>query len=205
MSDKEKKIVDSENIILEEYLKSGIFNSKFWLSFIFIFISIIIFVIFKFCVFNKPITSEVLKSSIQISGISSEWIMKKKVNKDDFKGIILVPYISFHVKNIGEKDLEHVFFLGVFRFVNSRRFIGDNFKMALEQPLKPGQLSNKIELSAGLGYSASSKEAFEQDRRGWETSLVELYIKSKNSKLIFLKSLYISKKIKGMNINVRIQ
>jgi len=36
MSDKEKKIVDSENIILEEYIKSGIFNSKFWLYFIFI-------------------------------------------------------------------------------------------------------------------------------------------------------------------------
>lgn len=205
MSDKEKKIIDSENIILEEYIKPGIFNSKFWLSFSFIFISIIIFIIFKFCVFNKPITVEELKSSIQISGISSQWIIKKKVNKDDFKGIILVPYISFHVKNIGEKDFEHVFFLGVFRFVNSGRFIGDNFKMALKQPLKPGQLSKKIELNSGLGYRASSKEAFEQNRRSWETSLVELYIKAKNSKLIFLKSFYISKKIKGMNIDVRIQ
>lgn len=205
MSDKEKKIVDSENIILEDYLKPGIFNSKFWLSFIFIFISIIIFIIFKFHVFNKPITAEELKSSIQISGISSQWIIKRRVNKDDFKGIILVPYISFCVKNIGKKDLGRVFFLGVFRFVNSGRFIGDNFKMALEQPLRPGQLSKKIELRAGSGYRASSKEAFEQNRKNWEISLVELYIKSKNSKLIFLKSFYISKKIKGMNIDVKIQ
>jgi len=205
MPDKEKKIVDSENIILEEYVKPGIFNSKFWLSFSFICISIIIFIIFKFHVFNKPITAEELKSSIQISGISSQWIIKRRVNKNDFKGIILVPYISFHVKNIGEKDLEHVFFLGVFKFVNTGKLIGDNFKMALEQPLKPGLLSKKIELNAVSGYKASSKEAFEQNRKSWEISLVELYVKSKNSKLIFFKSFYISKKIKGMNIDVKIQ
>jgi len=204
MSDKEKKIVDSENIILEEYMKPGILSSKFWLSFSFISISIIIFLIFKFHIFNKPITVEELKSSIQISGISSQWIANKKVNEDDFKGIILVPYISFYVKNIGERDLKHIFFLGVFKFVNTGKFIGDNLKMVLKQPLKPGQKSKKIELVAGFGYRASSKEAFEQNKRNWETSLVELYIKSKNSKLIFLKSFYISKKIRGMNIDIKI-
>ncbi|MCK4836787.1 MAG: hypothetical protein KAT17_09115 [Candidatus Aminicenantes bacterium] len=194
---------ESSNI-LNEYTKPGTFQNNSWIFFSLIILFIILFFLFKNEIIEKPLSSEELKSSLEIFNISSHWVVKKEIKDDDFEGIILVPEIHFQVRNVGNSDLKYVFFLGVFRFLDSGKTIGEGFKMGLKKALPPGQISHKIKLTSGLGYRASSKDAFEKHQKDWQSSFVEVFIKRRSSQLTFFKSYYISRKIEGMNIKVRI-
>jgi hypothetical protein len=196
MSDKKNQV------ILDDYIKPRSFRSNSWLLAVVVVCFILLFVFFKGDILEKSISLEALKSSIEVFNISSQWVVKKKIDDDDFKGVILVPEISFQVRNIGESDLKYVFFLGVFRFLDTGKNIGEGFKMAFTDGLKPGHESPSIKLTSQLGYRASSTDAFEKNRRDWRSSFVEVFIKSKNSQLTFFKSYYISRKIEGMNLDV---
>lgn len=165
---------------------------------------VVLFLLFKSDIIEPPLSSEELKSSLEIFNISSQWVVKKEIKEDDFQGIILVPEIGFQVRNVGDSDLKYVFFLGVFRFLDSGKIIGEGFKMDLTDVLHPGEVSHRITLTSALGYRASSKEAFRQNPKDWQSSFVEVFIKRRNSQLTFYKSYYISRKIEGMDINVRI-
>jgi len=198
MSDEKKEV------ILESFIKSKRFGSKFWMYLIVLSLFVLIILLFKIKVVDKSMTADELKSSVEIFNISSQWIVKEEINDDDFKGIILVPEITFRVRNIGKVDLRYVFFLGVFRFLDTGKNMGEGYKMGIKKSIKPGEESKPIKLAAGFGYRASSKEAFEQNQKNWGNAFVEIFIKSRNSKLAFFKSYYISRKIEGMNIDVRI-
>jgi hypothetical protein len=156
-------------------------------------------------IFDKPLAPEKIKSSIEVFNISSHWVVKKKIEEDDFKGIVLVPEISFRVRNVGDSELSYVFLLGVFRFLDNGKTIGEGFKTVFKEPLKPGKESDKLKLTSELGYRASSAEAFEKNQRDWQSAYVEIFVKFRSSKLVFLKSYYISRKIQGRkNIDVKI-
>lgn len=188
--------------ILDDYIKPRSFRSNSWLLAVVGICFILLFVFFKGDILETGVSMEAVKSSIEVFNISSHWVVKKEIDDEDFKGVILVPEISFKVRNIGESDLKYVFFLGVFRFLDTGKNIGEGFKMAFTDGLKPGQESHLIKLTSQLGYRASSTEAFEKNRRDWRSSFVEVFIKSKNSQLTFFKSYYISRKIEGMDLNV---
>lgn len=195
----------SNQNVLDDYIKPGSFRSNSWLFFGVAVFFVLIFLLFKNDILEKNVSMEAVKSSIEVFNISSQWVVKKEIDDDDFKGIILVPEINFQVRNIGESDLKHVFFLGVFRFLDTGKIIGEGFKMSFSDSLKPGSESTLIKLTSQLGYRASSAKAFEKNQRDWHSSFVEVFIKSKNSQLTFFKSYYISRKIKGMNLNVVIE
>lgn len=195
---------EKNDVILEDFIKPGRFGSKFWMYLIVFVMFILIIWLFKSNVIDTSITADELKSSVEIFNISSQWIVKEKINDDDFKGIILVPEITFQVRNIGKIDMRAVYFLGVFRFLDSGKTMGEGYKMGIKKAIQPGQESESIQLAAGFGYRASSKEAFEKNQKNWGNAFVEIFIKSRNSKLVFFKSYYISRKIEGMNINVQI-
>ena len=189
---------------LNEYDRKRLFRDNSWIFFSLITLFAILFLLFKNEIIEAPLSPEELKSSLEIINISSQWVVKKEVKDNDFEGIILVPEINFQVRNVGEKDLKYVFFLGVFRFLDSGKTIGEGFKMDLKEGLPPGGVSREITLTSGLGYRASSKEAFEKNPKDWQSAFVEIFIKRRNSKLTFFKSFYISRRIEGMNINVMI-
>jgi hypothetical protein len=193
---------ENNHVILDDYIKPRSFRSNTWLLAVVGVCFIILFVFFKDDILEKKVSLEALKSSIEVFNISSQWVVKKEIDDEDFKGVILVPEIRFQVRNIGEVDLKHVFFLGVFRFLDTGKIIGEGFKMAFTDGLETGNGSQPIILTSQLGYRASSTDAFEKNRRDWRSSFVEIFIKSKNSQLTFFKSYYISRKIEGMNLNV---
>ena len=98
----------------------------------------------------------------------------------------------------------NIFFLGVFRFVNSPKLLGEGSSMALKKPLVPGKESKEIVISSQYGYSASSEIAFSENQMAWKRAYVEIYTRSSGSELVFLKSFYISRKIEGVDIDVKI-
>jgi hypothetical protein len=132
-------------------------------------------------------------------------VVNEQVNDEDFKGVILVPEVSFRIRNIGKKELSYVFLLGVFRFMDNGKFIGEGYQMAFRRPLPAGEESAKIILKAGFGYRASSAEAFEKNTENWRNSLCELFVKSHNSGLTTVKTFYISRKISGQGIEIKIK
>ncbi len=113
--------------------------------------------------------------------ISSQWKVNEQVNDEDFQGIILVPEVSFRVRNVSQRDLSYVFLLGVFRFMDTGKMIGEGYRMALRQPLPPGGSSERITLNAGFGYRATSATAFEKYQQNWRNSFCEIFAKSHNS------------------------
>lgn len=195
---------EKEQFILEDYIKPRRFRTKFWLNLSIVFFLIFFVLLFKFGIINKTVTIDELKSSLEFFNISSQWVVKKRINSDKYKGVILVPQISLQIRNSGNRELKYVLILGIFRFVNTGKVIGEGSKMTFKKPLVPGKESQKIVLTSRYGYRASSEEAFEKNPGKWESSIVEIYVKSTGSRLFFFKSFHISKKIEGMNLNIKI-
>jgi hypothetical protein len=190
--------------ILEEYYRSFWRNSKFWLGVVLVFIFLVFAFVFKKTVMDTSIKPQQLKSALEFFDISSQWVVNEKVSAEDFNGIILVPELSFRIRNVGQKDMSYVFLLGVFRFMDNGKFIGEGYQMTLRKALSPGGESERITLKSGFGYRASSAEAFERYKKNWRNSSCELFVKSHNSGLVSVKTFYISRKIAGQGIEVKI-
>jgi len=191
--------------ILQDYYKSFWRNSKFWLGVVLFFFLLFFAFMYKKTVLDTSINPRQLKASLEFFDISSQWVVNEQVNYDDFRGIILVPEVSFRIRNIGKRDLSYVFLLGVFRFMDNGKFIGEGYQMTLRRPLPPAGESQKITLKAGFGYRATSTAAFEKYKQNWRNSLCDLFAKSHNSGLTGVKTFYISRKIAGQDIEIKIR
>jgi len=191
--------------ILWEYYQSYWHNSKFWLGVVLFIIFLIFAFIYKKTVLDTTMNPRQLKAALEFFDISSQWVVSEQINEDDFRGIILVPEVSFRIRNVGEKDLSYVFLLGVFRFMDNGKFIGEGYQMVLRRSLPPAGESARITLKAGFGYRASSAAAFEKYKKEWRNSLCDLFAKSHNSGLTPVKTFYISRKIAGQDVEIEIK
>jgi len=197
-------VVTEGEEILQEFQKKFWQNSKFWLAVASLLILVVFALLYKTTVVNTAMSSAELKSALELFDISSQWVVNEKVNEEDFKGIILVPEVSFRIRNVGNKDLSYVFLLGVFRFMDSGKVIGEGYQMVLRRALPPNGESEKFTLTAGFGYRASSAAAFEKYKKDWRNSFCEIFVKSHNSGMTPLKTFYISRKIAGQDIEIKI-
>jgi hypothetical protein len=191
--------------ILEEYQRRFWQNSKFWLGLVSLLIFAAFAVVYKKTVLDTAISPAELKAALELFDISSEWKVNEKVNDEDFQGIILVPEVSFRIRNLSRRSLSYVYFLGVFRFTDSGKVIGEGYRMTLHRPLPPGGESERVTLNAGFGYRASSATAFEKYKQDWRNAFCEVFAKSHNSGLTPLKTFYIRRKIAGQDIEVNIR
>ncbi|MCU0237123.1 MAG: hypothetical protein MUC72_08590 [Acidobacteria bacterium] len=191
--------------ILQEYTKPFWQNSKFWLWAVLVLVMAVFVLVYKQAVVNTSMTAAELRGAVEIFDISSQWKVNEKVNDEDFQGVILVPELSFRVRNVSQKDLSYVFLLGVFRFMDTGKVIGEGYRMALRRALPPGGVSERITLNAGFGYRATSAAAFERYRQDWRNSFCEVFAKSHNSGFVMLKTFYISRRIEGLDVEVKIR
>jgi hypothetical protein len=191
--------------ILQEYQKRFWQNSKFWLGIASLLILAVFTLVYKTTVMDTAMSPVEIKAAMELFDISSQWTVNEKVKEDDFQGIILVPEVSFRIRNVSKKDLSYVFLLGVFRFMDSGKVIGEGYQMTLRRALPPGGESERITLNAGFGYRATSAAAFEKYKKDWRNSFCEIFAKSHNSGFTPLKTFYISRKISGQDIEVKIK
>jgi hypothetical protein len=191
--------------LFEEYLKPRRLQPKFWRWVFLIFVMLLMAYIYKVKVIDSAIPEDVLKSSIKIFDIDSKWVVGEELDTPDYKGILLVPQLSFRVRNVGETELHYVYFLGAFSLVNEPKELGQGSMMALKKPLKPGEESTeRIVLKAPFGYKGTSKRAFSKHKKDWRSASVRVIASSGSSKLVFLQQFYISRRIEGMEIDVKI-
>jgi hypothetical protein len=190
---------------LDEYIQPVSSSTKFWLGVAGLLIFAVLAWVFKATVIDISMSGDELRRSITLFDISSQWTVKEQNDDPDFKGITLVPEVSFRFRNTGRRELRYVYLLGVFRFMPTGKFIGEGYQMTLRTPLPPGGESEPIVLRCGFGYKASSAEAFEKNRRNWMNSYVELFTKSKNSRYVMIKTLYVSRRIAGMDVEVTVK
>jgi len=189
---------------LDEYTRPRSSTPKFWLWLILLAVLAGMAVLFKVTVLDTAVNERELAASLELFDISSRWVVKEKIADDDFKGIVVVPQITFRARNRGAKALRSLFFLGVFRFLDDNKAIGEGYLLTAQKPLPPGGESQPIQLTSTFGYRGQSLQSFDEYRRDWKGAYVEIYIKSGSSMPAFIKSYYISRKIAGMDIDVKI-
>lgn len=190
--------------ILEEYTKPLHQQPKFWRWVFLGVVAVVMLIIYKVTIIDKTIEPDVLKNSIEIFNIDSKWVVSEEVDTPEFQGIVLVPQVSFQVRNIGSENLSYVRFLGVFSLLGKPKDLGDSVYVAFKKPLEPGKVdSNRITLTAKIGYRASSKQAFSKNSKEWRSCAVQVLVSSGTSRLIKLKTFYVSRRIDGMDIDIK--
>jgi len=201
---KEALTGEDEGEFLGEYLKPKRYKPRFWVWVTLVISAIILVFIYKITVIDTDVNPAELKPAIEMFNLDSQWVVLEEINTKEFKGIVLVPQISFQVRNVGKVVLRNVYFLGEFRLMDRAGILGEGFQMAFRKPVNPGQESERIVLTCMAGYRASSKMAFKNNIKEWKRALVEIYIKTGSSKLIFLKTFYITRKIEGIDIDIQL-
>lgn len=88
-------------------------QTKFWLMLFVVFSGAILLLIFSRSVIRETWSAAEVGRSVQIVGYESKWV-DKKIKPDQ---AIIVPAISFRIKNVGKRPLQYVDFQAVFAFV----------------------------------------------------------------------------------------
>lgn len=145
----------------------------------------------------KSESTKELARSLQALTPEAQWIPKIVTDKE----AIIVPYISFTLKNTGEKPFQYLIFKAVFRFVETGEVLSEGIVPALSEPLLPGVTGNEITVKADFGYSATSIDAFYYNLQGWKNLKVNLFARTKESEYALLGTFTVKKAIKGVKVN----
>lgn len=152
-----------------------------------------ILIVFSFLAACTSTNPEELKNSVEIVNVSSSWVAK--VYQPWPPKLILVPTISFQVKNVSEKPLNYLNFNAIFKFRDDQENLGDNFLAAIrKEPVPPAAASEVITLKSNFGVEGKSLASF-KDNPQWRPVMCRLFIQSKGSPHILLGEYEISRQI----------
>jgi hypothetical protein len=141
----------------------------------------------------KSMSPEELKASVEVVNVQTEWV--EKAYQPWPPKLILVPEISFQVKNVSDKPLNYVNFNAIFKFQGEQENFGDNFLAAIrKEPVMPGQLSKVITLKSNFGVEGRNLASF-KDNPQWKPVVCRLFIQSKGSPHVLLGEYEVSRKI----------
>jgi len=141
----------------------------------------------------KSMSTEELKKSIEVVEVQTKWVSK------EYRAwppkLVLVPVISFRVKNISDQPLNYINFNAIFRFQGESKELGSGFLAAIRKsPISPGETSQVIMLKSNYGVEGKTVESF-KDNPYWKTVTVKLFARSKGSDYALLGEYEVSKMI----------
>jgi hypothetical protein len=129
-------------------------------------------------------TPEELKASIEITDIETKWV--SKYYQPWPPRLILVPQLSFRVKNLSANPMTYVNFNAVYNFKGERDNFGDCFRAAIRgQAVSPGQKSDLISLTSNLGVDGKDLKNI-RDNPAWKQAEVRLFAQSKGTPPVLL-------------------
>jgi hypothetical protein len=132
----------------------------------------------------KTMSSEELKASIEVLDYTSTWV--SKYYQPWPQRLILVPHISFRIKNIGAKPLTYVNFNAVYQFKGDPENFGDAFLAAIRgKAVPPGGTSDLVVLKSNLGVDGKNVEGIRNNPE-WKPAFVRLFAISKGSHPVLL-------------------
>jgi len=138
-------------------------------------------------------TAEDLDESIEIMDVRTSWV--DKYYQPWPPRLILVPSMSFRVKNKTEKPLRYINFNANFRFRDDYENLGDAFLAAIRNdPIPPSGISDPIHLKCNYGVEGKTLASF-QNNPHWKVVIVKLFAQSSGSQFLPLGEWEISKKI----------
>jgi len=141
----------------------------------------------------QTMTAEELDEAIEIVDVETKWV--EKYYQPWPPKLILVPAISFRVKNLTDKPLNYINFNANFRFKADYENLGDSFLAAIrKEPIPPEGLSKVITLKSNYGVEGKTKDSF-KDNPHWRIVIIKLFASSKGSQFARLGEYEVSKKI----------
>lgn len=136
-----------------------------------------------------------IANSIEIVDFKSKWVQRYGIVGPH--EVLLVPAISFRVKNIGDKPLKYINFNAVFIRKPTGIKLGSAFIAGIRgKALKPGEVSDPIEMVSVAGYIASSLKAF-IDNPFWEPVECKLFV-NKGEEFALIGVFDVEQRIEGL-------
>ncbi len=169
----------------------------FWVTLVSVFILIIVLQFFlKHTSFNPPSVKEV-ENSIKVILVNTDWTYKYRTKNE----VRIVPEITFKIKNVGSKPLQHLIANVIFELEGLNQELGNGWKPIItKKPLLPGETSEPITIKSGFGYRASSVKAFYNNYYNWKRAWANIFIKWNGSQYVKFGSFEIRKHIKGVKV-----
>jgi hypothetical protein len=141
----------------------------------------------------QTISEEELQASFELADLDTMWVAKEYQPWPP--KLVLVPAISFKVKNLTDKPLRYINFNANFRFKDDWENLGDNFLAAIRgDAIPPGGISEEILLKSNYGVEGQRVSSFESNPM-WKPVVCKLFASSKGSQYITLGEFEISRKI----------
>jgi len=166
---------------------------KFIVAFIFIVFALLMAFFLNKTGLMSTLTPEELEASIEVMDVETKWV--DKYYQPWPPKLILVPAISFRIKNLTDKPMKYVNFNANFRFFDDYENLGDAFFAAIRNvPVEPGETSDTILLKSNYGVEGFSLASFENNSR-WKLVIVKLFAQSRGSQFITLGEWDVSRKI----------
>ncbi len=144
---------------------------------------------------------EKIGKTLQMVTVDSIWVDRIRSAKKS----IIVPTITFQVKNVGDEPIGDVIFKGEFSFEDNKEKLSDGVTRALEKELAPGETSKDITIKSELGYEATSKAAFIKNPQSWRRVEVKVFAKQKGLAYVLLGTYPIRQDIKGVKVIYQFQ
>jgi len=138
-------------------------------------------------------TEKELKAALQVVDMETRWVSK------EYRAwppkLVLVPAISFRIKNTSTKPLTYINFNAIFKFKADEENLGDNFLSGIgSKPLTPGELSPVIHMRSNFGVEGKSLASFKNNPM-WKVVVVRLFTQSRGSEPVLLGTYTCSRKI----------
>lgn len=141
----------------------------------------------------QSMSSEELFDAIEVTDIETKWV--SKYYQAWPPRLILVPQVSFRVRNVSDKPLDYVNFNAVFRFKGETRELGTAFMAAIRKDAVPvGEKSDVITLKSHLGVEGRNLEHIRENPE-WKPTEVSLFARSKGSQFVLLGLYDVSREI----------
>ncbi len=154
--------------------------------------ALVVFILYKVGAV-QTMTAEELNEAIEIVDVKTKWV--EKYYQPWPPKLILVPAISFRVKNLTDKPLNYINFNANFRFKADYENLGDAFLAAIRKnPIPAESLSEVITLKSNYGVEGKTKDSF-KDNPHWRIVIVKLFASSRGSQFTPIGEYEVSKKI----------
>ena len=139
-------------------------------------------------------SSEEVKKSMEVVGLESKWVSREYRTWPRPK-LVLVPAITFRVKNLTSAPLTFVNFNALFRESDATKFNGDCYLAAIrDKGVPPGELSDLITMASNLGVEGTTLASI-RDNKLWKTWAVKLFAQTKGSNPVPLGEWLVSRTI----------
>lgn len=160
-----------------------------------IILGIIVAAVSHFTGLWKTMSHKELEGSFELLDIQTKWV--EKTYQPWPPKLVLVPAISFKIKNVSDVPLKYVYVNANFKFRDDVANLGDGFIEAIRgEPLMPGETSETILLKSTHGLDGQNLEHFKTSPF-FQSKVVDVkvFAKSQGSQYIPVGEWEISKNI----------